>query len=66
MKKKQLWIKLNLNLNETNVENYKKHQIFFSVGFPCPMNYNPADHYIHTLAIMPANQEECKEKSKVI
>ena len=38
---------------------------FFSVGKPCPMNYNPADHYVHTLAIIPGNEEECKAKAMV-
>ena len=32
---------------------------FESVGYPCPINYNPADHYIQTLAIVPARREEC-------
>ncbi len=28
---------------------------------PCPMNYNPADHYIHVLAVTPGNEEACRE-----
>ena len=39
--------------------------LYFSVGFPCPVNYNPADHYVHTLAIIPGNEEECKAKANV-
>eukprot|EP00111_Clytia_hemisphaerica_P021823 TCONS_00064161-protein len=40
---------------------------FFSgVGYPIPPNYNPADHYIHTLAIIPSREAECKEKAKAI
>lgn len=35
------------------------------VDYPCPVNYNPADHYVHTLAIIPGNEEECKAKAMV-
>ena len=28
---------------------------------PCPMNYNPADHYIHMLAVTPGKEEACRE-----
>ncbi|XP_074659151.1 protein white-like isoform X2 [Tubulanus polymorphus] len=31
-------------------------------GFVCPMNYNPADYYVHTLAIVPGREEECRKK----
>ncbi len=24
------------------------------------MNYNPADHYVHVLAVTPGKEEECK------
>lgn len=40
------------NLNEA--ENY-----FNSLNYPVPQNFNPADHYIRTLAIVPNNREEC-------
>lgn len=39
---------------------------FASLDYPCPANYNPADHYISTLAIMPGNEEECLARSKKI
>eukprot|EP00794_Sanderia_malayensis_P003789 gene3789-4312_t len=39
---------------------------FSSLGYPCPPNYNPADHFIGTLAIIPGNEVECKERSKTI
>ena len=31
-------------------------------GYPCPQNYNPADHILHTLAIVPGEEEHCREK----
>ncbi|XP_065840254.1 protein white-like [Oscarella lobularis] len=37
-------------------------EFFSNVGYPCPENYNPADFYVHTLAIVPGNEEECREK----
>ena len=27
---------------------------------PCPYNYNPADHYIHVLAVTPGKESECR------
>lgn len=39
---------------------------FASMSMPCPMNYNPADFYIHTLAIAPGRENECKERCKRI
>uniref|UniRef100_K1QMC2 Protein white n=1 Tax=Magallana gigas TaxID=29159 RepID=K1QMC2_MAGGI len=35
-------------------------EFFKSVGHPCPMNYNPANHFILTLAIIPGFESECK------
>lgn len=39
---------------------------FSSQGLPCPPNYNPADFYIHTLAIVPGQEDETRQKSKAI
>ena len=40
--------------------------IFFCrLGYPCPMNFNPADYFVHTLAIVPGEEEQCKERVKV-
>ena len=39
---------------------------FRSVGKPCPENFNPADHYIFTLAMIPGQEEECREKVAMI
>lgn len=38
---------------------------FYSVGHPCPMNYNPANHFILTLAIIPGFESECKGRVEV-
>ncbi|XP_078376593.1 protein white-like [Oculina patagonica] len=37
-------------------------QYFDSLGYPCPVNYNPADHFVHTLAIVPGNEENCRKR----
>ncbi|KAK3728091.1 hypothetical protein RRG08_022142 [Elysia crispata] len=39
---------------------------FDSLGYPCPENFNPGDHYILKLAIVPGNEIECRRKSKAI
>lgn len=39
---------------------------FSSQGLPCPSNYNPADFYIHTLAIVPGQEAETRKRSKAI
>ncbi|XP_059178882.1 protein white-like [Physella acuta] len=39
---------------------------FDRMGHPCPMNFNPGDHYILTLAIVPGNEEECRKRTKSI
>ena len=36
--------------------------ICFSLGYGCPNNYNPADHYIFTLAIIPNKVEESRKR----
>ena len=30
-------------------------------GFPCPMNYNPADHWVQALAVVPGNEEKSRK-----
>ena len=32
------------------------------MGYECPLNYNPADFYIHTLAIIPGEEEEHQQR----
>merc|ERR1712142_335681 len=39
---------------------------FSSLGYPCPVNYNLADHLIHTLAIVPGEEDECRARVQVI
>nr|XP_054767931.1 protein white-like [Lytechinus pictus]XP_054767932.1 protein white-like [Lytechinus pictus] len=40
---------------------------FFSeLGYVCPKNYNPADFFIQTLAIVPGEENECKLKVEAI
>ncbi|CAL8101454.1 unnamed protein product [Orchesella dallaii] len=39
---------------------------FSSIGYPCPETYNPADFYIHTLAIRVGSAEECLQRSRAI
>ena len=39
--------------------------IAYRVNYPCPTNYNPADHYVHTLAVIPGQENECKAKCNV-
>ena len=29
-------------------------------GYPCPLNYNLADHILHTLAIVPGQEHHCR------
>ncbi|OXA64289.1 Protein white [Folsomia candida] len=36
---------------------------FSNEGYACPMNYNPADYFIFTLAIRPGNEEACLKRS---
>ena len=35
-------------------------------GYPCPPNYNPADHILHTLAVVPGEEEQCRDKITTI
>ncbi|KJH50062.1 ABC transporter, ATP-binding protein [Dictyocaulus viviparus] len=35
-------------------------KFFDDCGYPCPHNYNPADLLIHTLAIIPNEEEACR------
>ena len=40
--------------------------ICFSLGYGCPNNYNPADHYIFTLAIIPSEESESRKRLETI
>ncbi|XP_062517800.1 protein white-like [Corticium candelabrum] len=39
---------------------------FQRLGYACPENYNPADFYVHALAIVPGREDECKLRVKEI
>jgi len=39
---------------------------FANQGMPCPPNYNPADFYIFTLAVIPGQEVQIKQKLKQI
>ena len=38
---------------------------FPRIGYPCPVNYNPADYFVQILAFIPEKEEESKERIKV-
>ncbi|XP_065840256.1 protein white-like isoform X2 [Oscarella lobularis] len=37
---------------------------FANLGYSCPEKYNPADYFVHILAVVPGKQDECKQKIK--
>lgn len=39
---------------------------FESLGYECPIDYNPADLIIETLAVEPGNEDHCKERIRHI
>lgn len=41
-------------------------KFFHDIGYPCPHLYNPADHYIQNLAILPSKVTESHIKVKQI
>ncbi|CAI5448357.1 unnamed protein product [Caenorhabditis angaria] len=41
-------------------------QFFEDSGFACPHNFNPADLIIHTLAVIPNEEDECRQRIQVI
>lgn len=36
------------------------------LGSPCPSTHNPADYYIQLLAVIPSQEEECRNKIQSI
>jgi hypothetical protein len=38
----------------------------FRCGFPCPGNYNPVDHYIQMLAVIPGEEENSKKRIGIV
>ncbi|BFY98583.1 hypothetical protein BsWGS_01622 [Bradybaena similaris] len=41
-------------------------EFFERNNYPCPKNYNPADHFIFTLAVTPGQEEECRKKTRIL
>ncbi|CAG7692574.1 unnamed protein product, partial [Allacma fusca] len=39
---------------------------FDKVGYPCPLNHNPADFFIFTLAVTPGDEENCRARASAI
>ncbi|CAL1533117.1 unnamed protein product [Lymnaea stagnalis] len=39
---------------------------FNRMRYPCPSNFNPSDHYILTLAIVPGREDEARARTKAI
>jgi len=44
----------------------KALEFFKTQGLECPSNFNPADFFIHNLAIRPGHEEDTKKKTKAI
>ncbi|KAF8791853.1 Protein white like protein [Argiope bruennichi] len=44
----------------------KALDFFKRAGLQCPINYNPADFYVHNLAIVPGKENESREKVMAI
>jgi len=41
-------------------------EFFKTQGLECPSNFNPADFFIHNLAIRPGHEEDTKKKTKAL
>jgi len=41
---------------------HKAKGFFSSIQYPCPQDYNPADHFVQVLAVLPGKEEKCKER----
>ena len=41
-------------------------EFFAGMSYPIPENYNPADHYINTLAVVPSEVDESKAKIDIM
>ena len=37
-------------------------EFFASVNYPCPEDFNPADHFVQTLAVVPGQEEKCGQR----
>ena len=39
---------------------------FSSIGFPCPEDFNPADHLVQVLSVVPGMEEESRERISLV
>ena len=44
----------------------KAKDFFCSINYPCPPDYNPADHFVQVLAVVPGKEEQCRERVTTI
>ncbi|XP_041367140.1 protein white-like [Gigantopelta aegis] len=44
----------------------KAYSFFSGLGYPCPVNFNPADFYVLTLAIIPGKEDETRKTVQTI
>ena len=42
------------------------YNFFGNIGFPCPDKFNPADHYVHVLAVTKDEEEVCRQRIDAI
>jgi len=40
----------------------KAKAFFSSINYPCPQDFNPADHFVQVLAVIPGKEEESRER----
>ncbi|XP_027197959.2 protein white-like [Dermatophagoides pteronyssinus] len=38
------------------------NEFFQSLGFNCPLNFNPADYYLRQISIIPGSKDECLQR----
>jgi len=39
----------------------KAKDFFSSINHPCPQDFNPADHFVQVLAMVPGKEEQCRD-----
>lgn len=61
------WVSIALIKCEQGVQVKNTLQLgLFRLEAPCPRNYNPADYFIHLLAVVPGREESCKQAIAMI
>ncbi len=45
---------------------YTYYRLISSIGLHCPDTFNPADHYIHKLSMIPGQEEEYEDRVAAI